>query len=349
MGKDLFIKYLQGICTDKEFEELVLWFKLESQTVSGREMIRQVWMDYEPEAGTVDVTKYNRILDKIHHQINIDQSSRPFPIQKRNRRIRVLNVLTRVAAILLLPVLLLLIYTNSPEKQQFTANNNELEIEVPAGGRMQVVLGDGTKVWLNAESKLSYPYQFKGNERVVKLSGEGFFDVAQNKEIPFIVKTDHLSVKATGTAFDVNAYPGEKNVETTLVEGHVILYDQSNQKIKDLTPNEYLKFNFDKNKYTMETGDINKYVAWKDGLLVFKNDPIFEVVKRLERWYNVNIEITDERVKDFTYTATFANESLVQALDFMGIATPIRYQFVPREKLPDGSYSMQKVLIGLKN
>jgi len=350
MTKDLFIKYLQGNCTEEEFDQILSWIREGSQSISGKGIVQEIWQEFEPEAGPVERIKYNRLLDKIHHQININQNPATLVTQKTSAKSRVLTILTRVAAILLLPVLSLLLYTNLPDYDRYAANMHDLEVEAPAGSRMHIQLGDGTKVFLNHGSKLKYPYRFEGENRKVFLTGEAYFEVAHNSKIPFIVGTNRLDVKATGTAFNVSAYPDDDAVETTLVEGMVILYERkSNSEIKALTPGECLKFDMQKNSYSLETGNTLKYTAWKDGLLVFKNDQVEDIAKKLARWYNIDVEITNQNIKDYPFTATFTDETLPQVLDLLSLATPVSYQLTMSKKLPDGSFSKQKVIIGLKN
>ncbi len=349
MTKDLFIKYLQGNCSGEEFDQVLSWIREGAQSVSGKGTVQEIWEDFEPEAGPVERTKYNRLLDKIHHQININQHPKILAIPKTSTKKQILTTLTRAAAILLLPVLSLLIYTNLRDNDRFAANLNELEVEAPAGSRMHIELGDGTKVWLNHGSKLKYPYRFDGDIRKVFLTGEAYFEVARNEKVPFIVGTNHLEVKATGTAFNVSAYPDDNAVETTLVEGRVILYERkSNSEIKALTPGECLKFDTQKNSYFLETGNTLKYTAWKDGMLVFKNDNVEDIAKKLARWYNIDVEITNQNIRDYPFTATFTDETLAQVLELLTLATPVSYQLTQSKKLPDGSFSKQKVLIGLK-
>ncbi len=349
MTKDLFIKYLQGKCTEEEFDQILSWIREGSQSLSGKGIIQEIWEEFEPEAGPVERIKYNRILDKIHHQININQNTPTSVIKKASTQKRILTILTRVAAILLLPVLSLLLYTNISDHDRYAANSNDLEVEAPAGSRMRLELGDGTKVWLNHGSRLRYPYRFDGDLRKVFLTGEAYFEVTHNSEIPFIVGTNRLDVKATGTAFNVSAYPDDDAVETTLVEGKVILYARkNNDEIKALTPGECLKFDTQKNSYSVETGNTLKYTSWKDGLLVFKNDKVEDIAKKLARWYNIDVVITEENITDYPFTATFTDETLPQVLELLSMATPVSYQLASSKKLPDGSFSRQKVIIGLK-
>ena len=349
MTKDLFIKYLQGSCSEEEFNQLVFWFREGAHTSAGKTMVKEVWEDFGPKAGKYERQKYSQILDKIHHKINVSQNSGRRTIGQSSPRSRILTMITLAAAILLIPVLSLFLVTYFGGQHYYADSLSDLEIEAPAGSRMNFELSDGTKVWLNHGSKLKYPYHFGGENRKVFLTGEAYFVVAKNKKSPFVVSTDRLNVKVTGTSFNISAYPEDSFVSTTLIEGKVILYDNRNSRlIKELVPNECLKFDIKANKYSLDSGNIEKYVVWKDGILLFKNDPVEEVARKLARWYNVDVEITNEKVKEYTYTATFSDETITQVLELLSLPTPVSYKLGPMEKLPDGGFSKQKVRIGLK-
>jgi ferric-dicitrate binding protein FerR (iron transport regulator) len=339
---------LNGNCTDEEFEKLLAWIREESMTTSGEKMVQEVWNEFESDLSG-DKIKYDRLLDLIHHKININLNSNRPAIGKRPAGNSIWQAITRVAAILLLPVLSLLIYTLVSGRDRYIANSNELEVEAPAGFRMNIEFGDGTKVWLNHGSKLRYPYRFDPQCRKVFLTGEAYFVVAHNKIVPFVVSTKNLDIKATGTEFNVSAYPEESIVETTLVEGQVDLYEKGTSlRIETMEPGECIKYNSQTYNYTAESGDIKKYIAWKDGLLIFKNDSIPEIAKKLARWYNVDVKIENENVKEFTCTGTFSDETFSQVLELMSLPSPVSYRLTPKERLPDGSFSKQSVIIGLK-
>ncbi len=348
MRKDIFKNYLNGNCTDKEFEELLAWIREEAMTASGEKMVQEAWNEFEPDL-PADKIKYDRLLDLIHHRIDINVNpSRPV-ITRSGAGNGIWQVITRAAAILLLPVLALLIYTKVSDKDRYIANSNELEVEAPAGSRMNIEFGDGTRVWLNHGSKLRYPYRFDSRCRKVFLTGEAYFVVAHNKNVPFIVSTEDLDIKATGTEFNVSAYHGEDIVETTLVGGQVVLFEKGGtESIKTMEPGECTRYNSQTKNCTTESGDIKEYVAWKDGLLIFKNDSIPEIAKKLERWYNVEVEIENEKGKAFTCTGTFSDETFSQVLELMSLPSPVSYRLTPKERLPDGSFSRQTVIIGLK-
>jgi ferric-dicitrate binding protein FerR (iron transport regulator) len=225
---------------------------------------------------------------------------------------------------------------------------DSLEVIAPLGSRTIVQLSDGSEVHLNYGSKIKYPQFFSGGTREVALTGEGFFTVAHNPDNPFIVKAGNLKIKALGTTFDVLAYPGDDVIETTLVDGKVVL-EQTGQMGKDKTigtmvPGQHVAYTLLNGSFFSTKGKIEKYISWIDGKLIFEDTPILQVTERLSRMFNVDFQVKDE-VKDYTYTVTLEDESLSQILDLMTIATPVVCKALPRNKLPDGTYSKQRIII----
>jgi len=162
-------------------------------------------------------------------------------------------------------------------------------LSTPRGGQYRVVLSDGTRVWLNAESSLGYPTAFNGAERKVVLTGEAYFEVTKNKEKPFIVQSSAGTIKVLGTRFNVNSYGDDNLYTTTLVEGSVQITKGSSKKV--LKPGEQARVTEEK----IEVGsvDTGEATAWKDGEFVFRNLPVPLVVKQLARWYDLQVEFRD--------------------------------------------------------
>jgi len=206
---------------------------------------------------------------------------------------------------------------------------------------------------LNHGSKLKYPQKFLGNTREVTLVGEAYFEVFHNPEKPFIVRTENLHIRAIGTSFNVFAYPDEYFVSATLVEGKVVVATKSeNMEFKvvgTMIPGQHVNYYPHSGEISSTSGEIEKYISWKEGKLVFKRDSILQIAHRLSRWYNVDIEFADEESREFTYTATFIDEPLDHILDVLIEAAPIDYKKLPRQKLPDGSFSKQKIIISKRN
>lgn len=178
------------------------------------------------------------------------------------------------------------------------ANKNN-ELIIPKGGEYQVVLADGTKVWLNSASRLIYPQSFMGKERRVVLSGEAFFDVAHDAERPFIVETSQMNVKVLGTRFNVNDYDDNEEVSTTLVNGSVEIVS-GDQQVFRLVPGEqaYGK----ENELEKREVNVRLYTSWIDGKFLFNNTELEEIAKQISRWYDVEIFFSSENVKKVRFT-----------------------------------------------
>jgi transmembrane sensor len=171
-------------------------------------------------------------------------------------------------------------------------------LTVPRGGQFMVVLPDGTKVWLNAESSLRYMTSFIGNERRVVLNGEGYFEVTKNKEKPFIVESSGSIIRVLGTKFNVNSYKDEDAFTTALVEGSIQITKGTESKI--LKPGQQASVTG--NSIDVVTVDTREAVAWKEGNFVFRNTPVHAIVKQLERWYDLDVEFSDPVQKHLNAT-----------------------------------------------
>lgn len=182
-------------------------------------------------------------------------------------------------------------------------------VTVPAGQRAQITLADGTKVWLNSESTLSYRSDFGRRDRDVELDGEAYFEVAKNKEIPFYVNTETNQVRVVGTHFNVCAYKGSNEFETTLVEGIVDIYAYDNERpLTRLTKNEF--FGSYQGKYKKAVLPSYDYLRWREGLYCFDDSPFSCILTKLEKYYNVKITVENPKVLNYRCTGKciIANE-----------------------------------------
>jgi transmembrane sensor len=158
-------------------------------------------------------------------------------------------------------------------------------ISTPRGGQYQVILPDGTHVWLNAASSLRFPSAFKGEKRLVKLNGEAYFEVAKNKRMPFIVQTENQEVEVLGTHFNISSYTDETATKTTLLEGSVKVTAQTGQKV--LSPGEQAQTNKDTRMIKVMPVSIEDAIAWKNGYFVFNDEKLESIMHRVSRWYDV--------------------------------------------------------------
>lgn len=350
MTKEILIKFLNNKCTEAELNEVLRWAETRALTENGKKLVFDDWKNYQEEGIWENDEKFTTLFDKIQEKIDALQYKKA---QNKTLTLPKLRKwLTQAAAILLIPVLGFLFYTLSEKKNintQFAlAAVDSLEIVSPIGSRTIVQLSDGSEVHLNFGSKLKYPHFFSGDTREVTLIGEGYFDIAHNPEKPFIVKAGKLNIKALGTAFNVFAYPDDDVIETTLISGKVFLEqnetDGKTKAIGYMEPGLHVDYNIKTGEVTSTRGKIDKFIAWKDGRLVFEDASITEVAKKLSRMYNMDIEVADE-VKDNIYTVTFVDEPIFQILDLMTIATPVTYKAKPRKKLQNGTFTRQKITI----
>lgn len=209
------------------------------------------------------------------------------------------------------------------ESDQAEAEINRLL--VPRGGEYQMVLADGTQVWLNSESELVFPTAFNGDVRSVEVSGEAYFEVSPNKNKPFIVQTSGQQIQVLGTAFNVRNYTEEEQVVTTLVEGSIALTsDHADQESMQLNPGEQTVLDFIHGTISKQLVDVGEFISWKNGEYLFKSKPLVDVMTELARWYDLEIEFGDSSIEQSLVTGKFkrANSfnAFVDLLDKIEVA-----------------------------
>lgn len=209
---------------------------------------------------------------------------------------------------------------NTSKGNQKQHKDSYNSITTPAGGQFQVILPDGTKVWLNAASGIRFPTVFNPEERKVEMTGEVYFEVAA-KKIPFTVTTRGQDVEVLGTHFNINAYPEEKDIRTTLLEGCVRVSQKTTIKSgtlrsQILKPGEQSVNNPNSHSLSVHTVDPSEAIAWKNGLLTFNDTDIGTIMRQISRWYNVEVEyVGDVKGKQFAGSVSrYDNVSQVLAM-----------------------------------
>ena len=247
-------------------------------------------------------------------------------IQKKDQIKRLIITVSRIAAILFIPLLitsLLIIYrlVDADKPQQFAIQ----EITSPPGVRSQILLPDGSKVWLNSESSIRFKIPFDQAQRDITLSGEAFFDVYKNPEVPFVVKSGNILVSVLGTRFNFKAYDQENTIDVVLEEGKVRLSTDNDKTVQDVMMKPGERAIYDKTAKTTKitSGKIDKYIAWHSGRLVFDDTPLPEVAAELDRWYGIEVVLVGPQIENYKITTTFENESLNQVLDLLELSSPI--------------------------
>ena len=357
MDQEVLKKYFNNRCTEEELISVLIWFKETAKTPEGKNLLSSMW---EELSGSVEDSgpDYELLLDKIHHKINISQTTQlleisDHDIRKFKRRHYLTNIFRNVAAILLLPAIGFGLFMSfkffSAKEDQNSLSLVYNEVFSSLDAITKVTLPDGSNVWLNHSSSFRYPASFQGYTRNVELKGEGYFEVAHNPKIPFIVKTGEIQVKASGTTFDILAYPEEDRIETSLIEGSVELQktemDGTIVNLLEMKPADLVVFNKISKEISTRTVSDDRYFSWKAGKLVFNREPMGEVVKKLSRWFNVEIQIKDPELFELTYTATFINESLPQVMELIAMVTPVKYSIIKQKRNKSRSFQQKNCCI----
>ena len=192
---------------------------------------------------------------------------------------------------------------NSSEKENVVFNT----LIVPYGKRSSIVLADGSKVWLNSGSKLVFPATFRKDKRVVFLEGEGIFEVAHDKSHPFVVRSGDQNIEVLGTVFNVSNYHDDKTISTVLKSGSIKISYKNSGAIKSdesvtIKPNTLAVYNRNDQNIATQKVEIEKYFSWRDGVFIFKNDSMESIMKKVSRYYNIEIVINDTELAKTTFS-----------------------------------------------
>lgn len=315
-------------------ENTAFWEKFLSENPEKTELVGEAkeflcLLDFDE--GDVFESKIMALKNRIDFAIDHPEiSSRVNTIGGRgNRTGNRLGYWLKVAA----TVALLVVASVLVRRHYFDANIAALEPGISEqstlkGERTIISLEDGTKVWLNVASRIRYPETFEGNIiREVFLDGEAFFEVARDTAKPFIVRTQEIQIKVLGTSFNVKSYDKEDKIQTTLVEGKVRIQSMDEQpKVVTLAPNQMATYHKESKKMVLNNKtDMDALAGWKEGRLIFDNKPLEEIVIALERWYDVEIEVEDQKSLKCHFSAKIENLSLTEVLELFKASDGIDY------------------------
>lgn len=226
-----------------------------------------------------------------------------------------------------------LVINNDTIKQQIGKLNEQLnKLIIPFGNKSKITLSDGSKVWLNAGSQLTYPAVFNEKLRKVSLIGEAYFDIAKDLSRPFIVNTNDINIKVVGTKFDISSYPDDKFVHAVLEEGKIILnYNNTGKfgksKLIEMNPNQMVEINRVTGESKSRIVDVGKYISWKDGMLEFDKLDLNRALIQVERYYNVRIHLADPLIGSFKISGKLdLKDEPEQVMNVIKLTVPIDWQ-----------------------
>jgi transmembrane sensor len=327
--------YFHDKINEKEIEKALKELSNVKNVAEIEELMAKHWEESEKKQIHKN-PDFNSLLYKIHHRINLTKQDHKISspgtegiLRKKATLKLIAENISRIAAILFLPLLLTFAYYLFYKTKEIRTEPRIVfnEVYTPLSAKTKLVLPDGTIVWLNSGSRLKYPSDFSGKSRDVYLSGEGYFKVTSNKEVPFVVKTNELNIIAYGTSFNVMAYSDDRKIETTLVEGRIKVEESHTKSSMYLKPSDRSVFFKGDNKQKIDKVDTQFYTSWKEGKLIFRNEPIDEVIHKLDRWFNCTIILENEALKNYRYTGNIEMETLREVIDLIGITTPIKYTY----------------------
>lgn len=316
--KDIFKKYLHSLTSPSEFEEFSEFVQKEENTDAVFTLMKPEW-DQSLQNDQELVSPKADVLHRILNQISLQE------VSIARKQVRLYSLWLKVAAILVIALLFSSIWFYSRTSSPNTFGQ-EQTVRIPYGAKTQFSMPDGSMVWLNSGSTLTFSGDFS-QKREVYLKGEAFFDV-QKKKVPFVVNTDYGQVNVLGTAFNVQAY-SKNDFAITLVRGLVQI--TRNRQQETLIPGEQARL--ENNLLVKSEVGTELYTSWKDGKLIFKREPFPSLMTRLERWFNVKIEYTPSDFNDLWYSGTIENETITEVMEMIGTAAPVKFSFDSKNRI----------------
>lgn len=324
-------RYLSGNISPEEQKELREWVAASSENTDEFQRVKNLWDASHPAfvPGQIDA---RAALQKVSEQM-LRKEAKP-----RGRML--LLTLQRVAAVLFIPLLLcagFFAWKAGSTPEPVIACN---KVVSPYGVMSQLQLPDGSKVWLNTNSSITYPTMFeRTGKRVVEMSGEAYFEVQSDVNHPFVVRIGGVDVQATGTQFNINAYD---QTVVTLVEGRVGVRALDHDY--PLLPDQQITITQEGEALTSRV-DPFQSISWKDGLLAFRDARLEDVFKRLQQIYHVEFVIKDPEISSYIYRATFRGETIDRIVNLLMLSSPIRFEEVDSGKISDDEFVAKKLYV----
>lgn len=321
MDYNLINKYLIGIASEAEVQEIFRWIDSDPEN-------RNEFIQYKK----ISALTSNANRDERYAWESVSSKLDKSKVKKRTF-MRYWAVAASFLIFFGLGATMQFLFFQKP--YNLFSYSSATKIEVPAGQMTNVQLPDGTTVILNSESKLVYANDFNSGNRTVSIEGEAYFVVAKDKFHPFLIKTKKLDFKVYGTSFNIQAYPHDQMINTTLVEGSLGIVGKNGDELTKLVPGENAKFNKQNNSLEVSNVSLDLYTSWKDGLVTFRNEKLKDIARKIERWYNVEIQITNEKLGEEPYMGTIMkNKPIDQILEVFSLTSSLKYRIISRADKP---------------
>ncbi|HBL77309.1 MAG: hypothetical protein A2W90_21940 [Bacteroidetes bacterium GWF2_42_66] len=321
----LITKAISGNANDEEILLLNNWLAESGDNQKIYEDSLKTW-----HAAEIRLAPENIQHDKLKIVTAVNQN-----LIAQSRRSKRRSIVYLAAAILAFPIAIALNMLFLADSLSGHIDQEFCEISAPLGHISKCKLPDGTEVWVNSGSKITYnPSGFAGKTREIQLDGEAYFNVAKNKQRPFFVRSGLADVKVTGTSFNIKAFSNSKSFETVLTEGSIELElkgEHANQQVK-IKPGERVIFDAEQKKLLVQDVDTRMYSAWRNGQIIFQDAILSDLIKELERIYDVKFRLSDPNLGGYRFRGTFSyDNNLIDALEKFKVTAHISYHIENKE------------------
>ena len=319
---ELFERFVSNSATDDEVRLLSRWINHDHKV---SKFLEQHVLN---SSALIDREVKIRMLKNIEKLIDQDNDNLSFT--KGDKYISIQKWL-RIAAMFILPVLsTVVMYFFMSKNDAAVSTGAPLIISVERGQKANITLPDGSRVWLNSQSKLIYTASYNTQKRELKLDGEAYFEVAHNPQKPFIVQSRNISVEALGTGFGINAYSEDNLISSILMHGKIRVTTPVGSEI--LFPNERVLFDKRTNRMNKQSvANATDFTGWIHNKLRFENETLQEMAIKIQRIYNIEVVFADERIKYFRYTGTINNNSLESVLNVISLSSPVGFKIINQQ------------------
>ena len=319
---EIIVACLSNKATKIDQVSLEKWLNESEDNRAQFEIMQTVWREKSREPKVINA---DEVLDEIWEKGTGEKSK---PVKKSID----LSYLFKIAAavlVLLVTTFIFYNYIDSKEGSELPIAdvNQKIIKENPAGQKSKIILPDGSEVWLNSASKITYQENFNQQARTINLLGEAFFKVKKDLSRPFIVNTGSIKTIALGTSFNISAYPQDESVEVALITGKVKVLDSAiiNEEVI-LKPNDGVKYNLEDHTLAKMMINSDQVIAWKDGILVFDGENFEQFKRKIENWYGVEVLVEGQVPDNWRIRATFDNEYLTNIMNTISFNKKFNYK-----------------------
>lgn len=313
-------KFVENNCSEEEFKSVVEMLRSGNIPADALRWMKQHWYTLEKNVSiTEESIDFESVLNKIHHDVNIQESLKDRGVYLKIRKVYVW--MQAAAAIILIALSSYGIWY--AVNKGFFRDESFYTVSSVRGQSSKITMPDGSEVWLNGESSVIYGSSFGSNNRKIALKGEGFFSVKKNADVPFIVEVGSTRVTALGTAFNVDAYRGDNNIIVTMETGRVLI--ENNDNSTEIISGQQAFVT--ENSMDVKDVDYELFTSWRNGQIVFKDETLFTITSQLEKMYDVRFIYKSDTLKSFRYRGTIRlDNSVLKALEMLKLSTGIMYK-----------------------